>query len=140
MAAWLAVFGVTNAGFGLSHALGHQIGPRWNVAHGVTSSIMLPHAMCFMAERAPQRFAPLARAFRVLFDADDPRSAALACADRTAALVADLGLPARLRDVDVPREELAAIAGHVAEVMDRARVVDTAVTRDAVEAVLRAAY
>ena len=55
MAAWLAVFGVTNAGFGLSHAIGHQIGPRWNVAHGATSAIILPHAMRFMADAAPER-------------------------------------------------------------------------------------
>src|ERR1043166_4144063 len=34
LAAWLSVFGITNAGFGLSHAFGHQIGPRWNVPHG----------------------------------------------------------------------------------------------------------
>jgi alcohol dehydrogenase len=56
MAAWMAVLGMTNAGFGLSHALGHQIGPRWNVAHGITSCITLPHAMRFMAAVAPGRF------------------------------------------------------------------------------------
>jgi alcohol dehydrogenase class IV len=77
MAAWLAVFGMTNAGFGLSHVLGHQIGPRWNVAHGVTSSIMLPHAMRFMADAAPGRFASIARAFCVPFDAGSPEAAAL---------------------------------------------------------------
>ena len=49
MGAWLSVFGIGNAGLGLSHALGHQIGPRWNVAHGVTSCITLPHAMRYMA-------------------------------------------------------------------------------------------
>ena len=53
LAAWMCVFGVTNAGLGLSHALGHQIGPRWNVPHGVTSCITLPHAMRFMARARP---------------------------------------------------------------------------------------
>src|SRR5262245_19656818 len=56
LAAWMCVFGVTNAGFGLSHALGHQIGPRWDVPHGMTSCITLPHAMRFMADLAPERF------------------------------------------------------------------------------------
>src|SRR5258708_4717612 len=40
---------------GISHALGHQIGPMWNVPHGITSCITLPHVMRFMAgvARAP---------------------------------------------------------------------------------------
>ena len=60
---------MTNAGLGLSHALGHQIGPRWNVPHGVTSCITLPHAMRFMAAVAPERFGPIAQAFGIPFDA-----------------------------------------------------------------------
>ena len=68
LAAWMCVFGVTNAGFGLSHALGHQIGPRWNVPHGMTSCITLPHAMRFMADLAAERFRPIAEGFGVPFD------------------------------------------------------------------------
>src|SRR5262249_10977658 len=29
MAAWLSIFGGMNTRFGVSHALGHQIGPKW---------------------------------------------------------------------------------------------------------------
>jgi len=50
MAAWFSIYGSMNTRFGLSHLLGHQIGPRWNVPHGVTSCVTLPHAMRFMAE------------------------------------------------------------------------------------------
>ena len=99
MAAWMCVFGVTNAGFGLSHALGHQIGPRWNVPHGMTSCITLPHAMRFMADLAPERFRPIAEGFGVPFDPAEPRRAALACADRAAAFIAQFDVPQRLRDV-----------------------------------------
>jgi alcohol dehydrogenase len=140
MAAWLAVFGVTNAGFGLSHVLGHQIGPRWNVAHGVTSAIMLPHVMRFMADAVPSRFSAIARAFGVPFDAADEKRAALACAARTAALIAQLGLPHRLRDVSVPRDELDEIAGLVSGLMARAHVVPRPVSGADVAAILAAAY
>ncbi len=75
LGAWLSVFGVTNAGLGLSHALGHQIGPRWDVPHGVTSCITLPHAMRFMAARAPERFGPIAQAFGVSFDVANAKTA-----------------------------------------------------------------
>jgi alcohol dehydrogenase len=120
LAAWMCVFGVTNAGFGLSHALGHQIGPRWNVPHGMTSCITLPHAMRFMAGLAAERFRPIAEGFGVAFDPADPKRAALACADRAAAFIAQFDVPQRLRDVGVPRDELAEVAGVVHDVMDAA--------------------
>src|SRR4030095_5493 len=91
MGAWLSVFGMTNAGLGLSHALGHQIGPRWNVAHGITSCITLPHAMRFMADAAPERFASIAPAFGVAFDRTHAKPAALECADRMAHFIAQFG-------------------------------------------------
>jgi alcohol dehydrogenase len=140
MAAWLAVFGVTNAGFGLSHALGHQIGPRWGVLHGVTSAIVLPHAMRFMAAAAADRFAPIAGALGVPFEDGHARECALACADAVAAFVARFGLPQRLRDVGVPHDDLPAVAAHVSAVMTEARVVERAIGAADVEAVLAFAY
>jgi alcohol dehydrogenase class IV len=140
LAAWMCVFGVTNAGFGLSHALGHQIGPRWDVPHGMTSSITLPHAMRFMADLAPERFRPIAEGFGVPFDTAQPRQAALACADRVAAFIAQFQLPQRLRDVGVPADELNEVAAVVHEVMDAAHVVDRLVTPADLETLLRNAY
>ena len=140
MGAWLSVVGLTNAGFGLSHAFGHQIGPRWDVPHGITSCITLPHAMRFMAELAPERFGPIAAGFGIAFSEADPKPAALACADRTAAFIEQLELPHRLRDAQVPREQIGDVAGIVHEAMERAHVVDRAVTRDELMSLLVGAY
>jgi alcohol dehydrogenase len=140
LAAWMSVYGMTNAGFGLSHALGHQIGPRWNVAHGITSCITLPHAMRFMAGLAPGRFAPIAAACGLPFDASSPTTGALACADRIAALVGQLGLPARLRDVGVPSEEIADVAAVVHGIMEDAGIVGRRVAVEEVEGLLRLAF
>ena len=141
MAAWLAVFGITNAGFGLSHVLGHQIGPRWNVPHGFTSAIMLPHAMRVMAAAVPSRFDAIARAFGVAFDAGNPQPAALACADRTALFIERLSLPSRLRDVGVPQEGLRNVAGVVAALMARGdATVGTSVSAAELEQILNAGY
>jgi maleylacetate reductase len=140
LAAWMCVFGVTNAGFGLSHALGHQIGPRWDVPHGMTSCITLPHAMRFMADLAPERFRPIAEGFGVAFDAAEPRRAALACADRAAAFIAQFDVPQRLRDVGVPRDELGEVAAIVHDVMDAAHVVDRLITKDDIVTLLTNAY
>ena len=140
LAAWMCVFGVTNAGFGLSHALGHQIGPRWNVPHGMTSCITLPHAMRFMADLAPERFRPIAEGFGVPFDTAEPKRAALACADRAAAFITQFEVPQRLRDVGVPEDELPDVADVVHDVMDAAHVVDRPVTRDDIVTLLTNAY
>ena len=140
LAAWMCVFGVTNAGFGLSHALGHQIGPRWNVPHGMTSCITLPHAMRFMADLAPERFGPIAEGFGVPFDPAQPKAAALACADRAAAFIGQFDVPQRLRDAGIPAEELPDVAGVVHDVMDAAHVVDRPITRDDLALLLARAY
>jgi alcohol dehydrogenase class IV len=140
LGAWLAVFGLPNAGLGLSHALGHQIGPRWNVPHGVTSCITLPHAMRFMARRAPERFAPIAEQFNVPFDAANARDAALACADRMARFIAQFRLPQRLTEVQVPREAIGEVASLVHGHLHIAHAGDSPANREQVEAVLAAAF
>jgi alcohol dehydrogenase len=140
MAAWLSVFGMTNAGFGLSHALGHQIGPRWNVPHGFTSCITLPHAMRFMADRAPERFGPIAAGLGLPFDVDRPRDSARACADHVAAFIGQFDVPRRLRDAHVPRDEAADIAVVVREAMEEAGAVSQPISTEEIAAVLEAAY
>jgi alcohol dehydrogenase len=138
-AAWMSVQGMAYAGLGLSHALGHQIGPRWNVAHGVTSCITLPHAMRAIARKRPDLFAPIAGALHVPFDARDPLPGALSCAGAVADLVARLGLPSTLTAVGVPRDELDEVAAVVDDVMRHHGRAAHAVTLADVRAVLDAA-
>jgi len=140
LAAWLSIFGMSNTRGGISHALGHQIGPMWNVPHGVTSCITLPHVMRFMAGVAADRFAPIAEGFDVRFDAHSPHSSALECADRTAKFIGKFEVPSRLRDVGVPREEISRIAGTVLEEVKRANTVGAEVTLDQLVGILDAAY
>lgn len=140
LGAWLSVFGMPNAGLGLSHALGHQIGPRWNVAHGVTSCITLPHTMRLMAAVAAERFEAIARVFGVPFDAVDPKPAALECADRMAGFIAQFDLPQRLRDVHVSQDEIREVAVIVHGILQNAHGGDIPIDGDQVESVLAAAY
>ena len=141
LAAWLSNFGMSsNSRGGISHALGHQIGPMWNVPHGITSCITLPHVMRLMAGVAADRFAPIAQGFEVRFDPRSPRSAAMECADRTAKFIGKFDVPTRLRDVGVPREEISRIAGTVLEEVKRANTMGVEVTREELVGILEAAY
>ncbi len=141
LAAWLSIFGMSsNSRGGISHALGHQIGPMWNVPHGITSCITLPHVMRLMAGVAADRFAPIAQGFEVRFDPRSPRSSAMECADRTARFIGKFEVPTRLRDVGVPREEISRIAGTVLEEVKHANTVGVEVTREELVQLLEAAY
>ena len=140
MAAWFSIFGAMNTRFGLSHLLGHQIGPRWNVPHGVTSCITLPNSMRFMAGIAPERFGPVAEGYGIPFDPANPKQAALACADRTAAFIAQFDVPKTLREAGVPRGEIGDIVAPIARELEHAAVVDRPVSEKEVLALLESVY
>jgi alcohol dehydrogenase class IV len=139
-ASWFSIYGSMNTRFGISHLLGHQIGPRWNVAHGVTSCITLPHAMRFMAEIAPERFGPIAEGFRVNFDPANPKAGALACAERTAQFIVQFDVPHRLKDAGVPHAEIGQIVRTVLHEVEKSGVIDRAVTEKDVMDLLEAVY
>jgi alcohol dehydrogenase len=94
VAAWLSIYGAFNAPTGLSHAIGHQLGGRCGVPHGVTSCITLSRVMAFNAPAVPERMAAIAGAMR----ADDAPAA-------VADLVLSLGLPSRLRDTGTVKDD-----------------------------------
>ncbi|HUN24694.1 MAG TPA: iron-containing alcohol dehydrogenase [Steroidobacteraceae bacterium] len=139
-AAWLSLYGGFNTGLGLSHALGHQIGPAWNVPHGVTSCIALVPAMRFMARIAPARFADVAEGLRVPFDPVRPLDGALACAARVEAFIAGFDVPRTLAALGVERERLYDIAQAVVDELEGFDAVPRRVTREEVEGLLREAY
>lgn len=139
-AAWYSIYGAMNTRFGLSHLLGHQIGPRWNVPHGVTSCITLPNAMRFMADIAPQRFAPVAEGFGIAFDPENPKPAALASADRTEEFIAQFDVPKTLKAAGVPRNEIKEIVGPITHELEHNGVVDRPLTESEVQSLLESCY
>lgn len=140
MAAWFSIYGAMNTRFGLSHLLGHQIGPRWNVPHGVTSCITLPNSMRFMAGIAPERFGPIAEGYKIPFDPENPTTAAMACANRTAEFIAQFDVPKTLRAAGVPRDEIGQIVAPIARELAHQSVVDRPVTEKEVLELLESVY
>ena len=102
--AWISMTGiVTGTRMGASHAIGHVLGGSAGVPHGYTSCVMLPAVLAFNAMVNADRQAEI--------------SAALDAAGQPAAEVLDrfitgLGLPRRLRDVGVKRDDLHRIAAN----------------------------
>ena len=96
--------------------------------------------MRFMAEVSPERFAPIADGLGIGFDAGNPRGGALECADRVAQLIRELGVPTRLRHVEVPRSELSRIAHTVLLEISRSHTVDREITLEDLNRILEAAF
>jgi alcohol dehydrogenase len=134
VAAWLSYFGEMNLTLGLSHAIGHQLGPKHALAHGITSCIILPCVMRFLAPAVAPRLALVADALGVDTHALSPLAAAEASAVAVEALVERLGLPSRLSQVGVPAaafDDIAegvlqdlVVAGSPVPITDARQVVD----------------
>ena len=109
IAAWLSYFGPYNTPMGLSHQLGRRIGASYEVPHGVTSCITLAPTLDLVRDRVPEsRWRRLEEAL-----GGEP-------AGCVSALVKALDLPRRLRDVDVPENDLDNIAGEFGDREDDA--------------------
>lgn len=101
MAVWLSCTGLGRVPYGASHGIGHQLGAVADVPHGYCSCVMLPSVLRW---NEPVNGAQQKMVSEAL---GAPGTAA---GDAVAALVADLGLPTRLRDVGVSREQFPLIA------------------------------
>lgn len=110
VAAWLAIAHLKNVSTGLSHGLGHQLGARFGVPHGVTSCILLPPVMAFNRPVTADRQAALAAAMGVAVAGMESEEAAQAAESTLRAMLAEMRVPTRLRDVGVGPEHFRELA------------------------------
>lgn len=139
IAAWLAIIHLKNVSTGLSHGLGHQLGARFGVPHGVTSCILLPPVMAFNRPVTADRQARLAEAMGVSMSGLTEDEAAEAAELQLRSMLADMGVPTRLRDVGVGHEHFSELADEALQDMIVAGNPRPVTLEDAV-AVLEAAY
>ncbi|HYY89201.1 MAG TPA: iron-containing alcohol dehydrogenase, partial [Chloroflexota bacterium] len=101
IAAWMSYFGEMNLTLGLSHAIGHQLGAQFGIQHGVTSCIVLPQVMRYLAPVVADRLALVAAALGVDTAGLSADAAAEAAAVAVEQLVKEFGLPNSLSQVGV---------------------------------------
>lgn len=140
LAAWMSVCGLANVNLGLSHGIGHQLGARNNVPHGVTSCVMMPSVMAFNRSHVPARQQRIARLLGRDTSQLSREEGAAAAADAVAELVRDLELPGRLREVGVAREDFLQLAKDAMEDIIVATNPRPVQSVEEVIAVLEAAY
>jgi alcohol dehydrogenase len=91
------------------HALSYPLGSAYHLAHGLSNALLLPYVMEFNYEAAPKRYADVAVALGCEREADDVKTA-LKGIDKIRSLISACGIPARLRDVGIPKEAIPQMA------------------------------
>jgi alcohol dehydrogenase class IV len=100
LGAWLSYLLPGPAAKGLSHTLGKRIGSRHGIPHGITSCLLLPHAMRFYLTRRPEPLQRIAAALGAVPATPEAAPAAIFT------LVAELGLPQHIAAFGLRTEDL----------------------------------
>ena len=103
LGAWFSYLLPGPAAKGLSHTLGKRLGSRHGIPHGVTSCLLLPHVLRYLAPRAPRIMERIAQAL-----------GAPTAAEGVDQLVAQLDLPRHLAPYGLSDEDLKEAARAVA--------------------------
>jgi alcohol dehydrogenase class IV len=140
MASTLAGVAFSNAGVGLVHAMAHPLGGRFDVPHGVANAILLPSVMRFNLIARLEKFAHVAQALGEKVEGLSALDAGKKAVEAVSQLNADIGIPARLSEVNVKAEGLSQAA---ADAMNMKRAMGCnprAVKQEEVEKLFREAF
>ena len=110
LASHLAGAAFASTGLGICHAIGHSLGGRFDIAHGVALTLVLPQVLRFNAPVCGERLADAAFA---LGAGDTNKSAdwnTAAAIDAVAALAERAGMPSRLAGFGITEADFPQIA------------------------------
>lgn len=103
LAAWFSFTLPGASASGLSHVMGKQIGARHRIPHGVTSCLLLPHVIRYLAPSHAERMKELASAT----GGDDAAGA-------VQSFIGELGLPQHIAEFGIGEPELRRAASELA--------------------------
>lgn len=131
---------LANAGVGAVHALAYPLGGQFGITHGVSNSLLLPHVLTFNMIADVAKFARVAEALGEPVAGLSDRAAAAHGVEAVRTLSVDVGIPQRLRDLNIPESALDGLAEAASKVT---RLLDNnprRVTLPDIKALYRAAY
>jgi alcohol dehydrogenase class IV len=83
------------------HALAYPLGSIYQIPHGVTNAVLLPHVLHFNVDHSPERYADIAQALGIEFQGTK-KEIALKGIKKIESMMIDCQLPLRLSDLDIP--------------------------------------
>lgn len=91
------------------HALSYPLGSMFHLPHGLSNALLLPYVMEYNITASPHRYADVAVAVGCTREADDLATAKKGI-EKIRSIIAECGVPARLRDVNIPKEAIPQMA------------------------------
>ena len=91
------------------HALAYPLGSIFQIPHGVSNAVLLPHVLRFNIESSPERYAKIARALGIT-DSGPDIQIALKGIEKIERMMIDCKLPSRISEFNIPESEIDALA------------------------------
>jgi len=140
LAATLGGLAFTNSGVALVHAMEYPVAAAVHVSHGAGNGLLLPFVMRYNLAHNLQAFAEIAGFLGEKVADLDTEAAAERAVQAVEKLKADLGIPARLRDLGVKTEHFRPFAEKAFSLKRLMRVNPRYPTQDEIENVYRQAW
>ncbi|MBD2757804.1 iron-containing alcohol dehydrogenase [Spirosoma validum] len=121
------------------HALSYPLGSTFHLAHGFSNALLLPYVMEFNIPAAVSRYAQVALSLGCERGKDDAETAAKGV-QKINELIRECGIPARLRDVNIPKEAIPQMADDALKITRLLKNNPREITRDDAIAIYTAAY
>ena len=91
------------------HALAYPLGSIYQIPHGITNAVLLPHVLRFNVDVAPERYANVAHALGIEHG-KSKKEIAIAGIEEIENLLVSCNLPKSLSDLDIPEDAIDTLA------------------------------
>ena len=110
-AQYIAGMGFSNVGLGIVHSMAHPLGAFYDTPHGVANALLLPYVMEYNAESpARPKYLDIARAMGADTTGMSVDEGVAPAIGAVRALSLSIGIPQRLHEIGVKREDIPALA------------------------------
>lgn len=138
-ASLLAGMAFNNGNLGYVHAMAHQLGGLYDMAHGIANAMLLPHVCRYNLIANPQKFADIAEFMGENIQGISVLEAADKAIDAIFRLSAELSIPAHLSEMGVKEADFELMADNALK-DGNAFSNPRKGTRDDIIAIFQAAY
>ncbi len=101
---------IANASVTAVHALSFPLGADYHIPHGMANAVMLPYVIRYNCLANMERFREVAVLMGENVAHLSLREGAFKAAEAVETLMKDIGLPLKLKDLDIPREAIPSMA------------------------------
>jgi alcohol dehydrogenase class IV len=121
------------------HALSYPLGSMFHLSHGLSNALLLPYVMEFNIPASPKRYADVAIAMGCARESNDDKTA-YAGVEKIRALIKVCGVPATLREVNVPESAIPQMAVDAMKIQRLLKNNPREITQEDAIAIYKAAY